>query len=145
MCLLLDLGGWNPALHSNTSHRVEYIIYYVPCICHVYTWYMYCIYTKYTIHMNYVYNVYTDDIPCSIYKEYAWYITGISHLELYITYYRFILRIFMVYHRYIIIKNGTEQTHFYFTRYIPSIWMTCPYAFDMPCIYHVYTMYVFQF
>jgi hypothetical protein len=59
-----------------------------------------------------------------------------------IPYHRFILRIFMVYHRYIIIKKGTEQTHEVFTRYIPAIWMTCPYAFDMPCIYHVYTMYI---
>ena len=31
----------------------------------------------------------------------------------------------MIYHWYIIIKKGTEQTHFYFT-----------------CIYHTYTMYI---
>ena len=35
-----------------------------------------------------------------------------------------------------------EQTHFYFTWYIPYIWMRTPYAFDIACIYLVYTMYI---
>ena len=53
-----------------------------------------------------------------------------------------IIWINMIYHRYIIIKKGTEQTHFYFTRYIPAIWMRSPYAFDIPYIYLVYTMHI---
>ena len=39
-------------------------------------------------------------------------------------------------------KKGTEQTHEVFTRYIPAIWMTCPYGFDIPGINHEYTMYI---
>ena len=35
-------------------------------------------------------------------------------------------------------KKGTEHTHLFFTRYIPSIWMTSPNGFDIPCIYNVY-------
>ena len=48
----------------------------------------------------------------------------------------------MVYHRYINIIKGTEQTHEVFTRYIQAIWMTCPYGFDIPGINHVYTTYI---
>ena len=48
----------------------------------------------------------------------------------------------MIYHRYINIKKGTEQTHLYFSWYIPHIWITFPYAFDIHGIYHVYTMYI---
>ena len=54
----------------------------------------------------------------------------------------FIHWIFMVYHRYINIKKGTEQTHLYFSWYIPHIWITFPYAFDINGIYHTYTMYI---
>ena len=48
----------------------------------------------------------------------------------------------MIYYRYINIKKGTEQTHLYFSWYIPHIWITFPYAFDIHGIYHVYTMYI---
>ena len=45
----------------------------------------------------------------------------------------------MIYHRYINIKKGTEQTHLYFSWYIPHIWITFPYAFDISsntaCLY----------
>ena len=50
--------------------------------------------------------------------------------------------IFMIYHSYINIKKGTEQTHLYFSWYIPHIWITFPYAFDIHGIYHTYTMYI---
>ena len=40
------------------------------------------------------------------------------------------------------IKKGMEQTHFYFTWYIPYIWSRTPYAFDIHGIYLVYTMYI---
>ena len=74
--------------------------------------------------------------------KYKW-VCSVPFLKLkYITYDRFIHRIYMVYNRYINIKKGTEQTHFYFTRYIPGIWMTCPYGCDIPRINHVYTMYI---
>ena len=59
-----------------------------------------------------------------------------------ISYNMFIDKIYMVYPRYINIKKGTEQTHEVFTRYIPAIWMRTPYGFDIPDIYHVYTMYI---
>ena len=57
-----------------------------------------------------IYKVYTEDIPCSIYKEYAWYITGISNLEWYIQ------GIYMVY-----------------IWYIKSIWRPDPYGRYIPC------------
>ena len=59
--------------------------------------------------MNCIYTVYTEDIPCSIYKEYAWYITGISNLELYIH------GIYMVY-----------------TWHIKGIWTCNPYGQYIP-------------
>ncbi len=52
------------------------------------------------------------------------------------------LWIHIVYQRYIIIKKGTEQTHELFTRYIPDILVRTAYTFHIPCIYHVYTMYI---
>ena len=74
--------------------------------------------------------------------KYKW-VCSVPFLKLkYITYDRFIHRIYMVYTRYINIKKGTEQTHFYFTRYIPAIWIRTPYGFDIPDIYHVYTLYI---
>ncbi len=51
-----------------------------------------------------------------------------------------IKKIFMEYQRYIIIKIGTEQTQKCFTMYIPSICMTSTYDWNIPCIYHVYTI-----
>ena len=53
-----------------------------------------------------------------------------------------ILEIFIVYPRYIIIKKGTEQTHEVLTRYIPDISIRTAYTCNIPCIYHVYTMYM---
>ncbi len=44
----------------------------------------------------------------------------------------------LVYHY----KKGTEQTHLYFTWYIPYICIRTPYAFDIHGIYHVHTMYI---
>ncbi len=35
----------------------------------------------------------------------------------------------------------TEQTHLYFSWYIPHLCIRSPYAFDIHGIYHVYTMY----
>ncbi len=161
-----------------------YIVYYrnIQIISHVCPEYIHGIYLRYTIHMNCIYDVYTKDKQCSIYNEYAWYITVISHPDWYMhgiykiytwyikgiwcsqwpvytlwnkngfvpylfyndipVIYHEYLWINMIYHRYIIIKKGMEQTHFYFTRYIPAIWMRTPYAFDIPyipCIYHAYT------
>ncbi len=43
---------------------------------------------------------------------------------------------------YSIIKKGKEQTHLYFTWYIPYIWIRTPYVFDIHGIYHVYSMYI---
>ena len=60
--------------------------------------------------MSCIYIVYTEDIPWRIYKEYAWYITGISILEWYIH------GIYMVY-----------------TWYIKSIWTCHPYGLYIPC------------
>ena len=54
----------------------------------------------------------------------------------------YILWIYLIYHTYINIKKGTEQTHKCFTWYIPYIWMRTPYGWNIPCIYHVYTMYI---
>ncbi len=48
--------------------------------------------------------------------------------------------IYIVHHRYIIIKKGTEQTHEVLTRYIPDISVRSAYTFHIPCIYHVYTI-----
>ena len=50
--------------------------------------------------------------------------------------------IFMVYHMYINIKKGTEQTHLYYSWYIPHICIRSTYGFDIHGIYHVYTMYI---
>ena len=55
-----------------------------------------------------------------------------------------ILEIFIVYPRYIIIKKGTEQTHEVLTRYIPDISIRTAYTCNIPCIYHVYTIYILQ-
>ena len=49
----------------------------------IYIWYIHDIYMVYTIYMYCTFNVYTKDIPCSIYNEYAWFITGISHPDWY--------------------------------------------------------------
>ena len=96
---------------------------------------MSCISTKYTIHMNCIYTVYTEDIPCSIYKEYPWYITGISNLELYIH------GIYMVNTWHI---KGIWTCHPY-GRYIPcknlmGLFRTLFYN-DIPVIYHEYPEY----
>ncbi len=47
------------------------------------------------IYMYCIYDVYTKNKQCSIYNEYAWYITGISQPDGYITWY--IPCIYMVY------------------------------------------------
>jgi len=178
-----------------------YIVYYIHIliIYHVYPEYIPGIYLRYTIHIPGIYigytihiycicKVYTKDKQCSIYNEYAWYITGISHPDwymhgiymvytwyihgifhpygvlihmygiyhvkhlwvcsvpffilIYLWYTMYILWIYLIYHTYINIKKGTEQTHKCFTWYIPYIWMRTPYGWNIPCIYHVYTMYI---
>ena len=82
----------------------------------VYVWYIPCK-VKIVLFHTFFYN----DIPL-ICHVYPLDIHGIS----------------LVYHY----KKGMEQTHFYFTRYIPYIWMRTPYAFDIHGIYHVYNMYI---
>ncbi len=79
-----------------------------------YVWYIPCKY-KWVCSIPFFYN----DIPV-IYHVYPLDIHGIS----------------LVYHY----KKGTEQTHLYFTWYIPYICIRTPYAFDIhgiyiPCIY----------
>ena len=82
--------------------------------------------------MNCIYTVYTEDIPCSIYKEYPWYITGKSTLELYIH------GIYMVYTWHI---KGIWTCHPY-GRYIPCknlMGLFCTFFYnDIPVIYHEY-------
>ena len=132
-------------------------------ICLVYSKYILRIYhAVYTKNMPGIQLVY--QILNGIYIAYTWYIRGISNpygvlihmvgiylvktswvcsvpfLKLkYISYNMFIDRIYMVYHRYIIIKEGTEQTQKCFTWYIPAIWMRKPYGWNISCIYHVYS------
>ena len=55
---------------------------------------------------------------------------------------RLCTRIYIVYHRYIIIKKGKEQTHEVWTRHISNILVRTAYYWNMPCIYHVYTMHI---
>ena len=39
-------------------------------------------------------------------------------------------------------KKGTEQTHLYYSWYIPHICIRSTYGFDIHGIYHTYTMYI---
>ncbi len=83
-------------------------------------------------------------------NPYVWYIPckvkmGLFHTFLYndipVIYHEYSMdkhEISKVYHY----KKGMEQTHFYFTWYIPYIWIRKPYVFDIYGIYHVYTMYI---
>jgi hypothetical protein len=41
------------------------------------------------------------------------------------------------------LKKGTEQTHLYFSWYIPHICIRSTYGCDIHGIYHVYTMYIY--
>ncbi len=53
--------------------------------------------------------------------------------------------IYILYHRYIIIKKGTKQTHEVLTRYIPDISDTAVSyrsGLHIHVIHHVYTMYI---
>ena len=99
---------------------------------------------------------------------YTWYIHGILHvyailidmsgilpcqelmglfrtffIMIYLGYTMNIPKIFIVYPRHIIIKKGTEQTHEVLTRYIPDISIRTAYTCNIPCIYHVYTIYIY--
>ncbi len=56
------------------------------------------------------FNVYTKDIPCSIYNEYAWFITGISHPDQYM--------------------HGIYKVYIW---YIKGIWCSHPYGWYIPC------------
>ena len=42
-------------------------------------------------------------------------------------------------------KKGTEQTHLYYSWYIPHICIRSTYGFDIHGIYHTYTMYNHEF
>ena len=53
-------------------------------IFHAYSWYIPDIYKGYTKYIHCILMVYTKDIPCCIYNEYVWYITGISQPNWYI-------------------------------------------------------------
>ncbi len=96
-------------------------------------------------------SLYIHDIY-NIYIIYTWYIHGVwivyavltdmSGIYLVNTSWVCILWIYIVYHRYVIIKKGTEQNHEVCTRYIPDISVRTAYKFYIPCIYHVYTMYI---
>ena len=66
---------------------------------------------------------------------YTWYMYGIYH----------VYWIFIVYHRYINLKKGMEQTHLYYSWYIPHICIRSTYGFDIHGIYHTYTMYNHEF
>ena len=61
---------------------------------------------------------------------------------IYLWYIMYITRIYKVYYEYIIIKKGTEQTHEIWTRHIQDILVRTAYYWNMPCIYHVYTMHI---
>ena len=57
--------------------------------------------------------------------------------------------IYLAYHKDIIIKKGTEQTHEVLTRYIPDISIRTAYTCNISCIYHdipvifnVYSMHI---
>ncbi len=51
-------------------------------------------------------------------------------------------RIYTVYHKDIIIKKGTEQTHLFWSRYIPGILVRLVYDWNIPVIYLVYTNHI---
>ena len=56
----------------------------------------------------------------------------------------YIMKIYLAYHKDIIIKKGTEQTHEVWSGYIPGILVTWAYAWNMPCIWTVYTMHMLK-
>ena len=110
--------------------------------------------------MNCICTVYNEDIPCSIYKEYPWYITGISNLEwyihsIYMVYTWYIKSIWRPhpYGRYIPCKNlmGLFSTFFkiethnisqVYPQDIHGISQVYNYTMYIPCICHVYTWYI---
>ncbi len=116
---------------------INIYIIYIYVIYLLYTWYIHGIFQSYVdvLHMERIYVVkhfwvcpvpfiywYTFDIYW-ISKEYSWIIHGI----------------WMVYDykkRY-----GTDPKMFYYV-YIPTICMTSTYDWNIPCIYHVYTMHI---
>ncbi len=87
----------------------------------VYTWYSPGIY-------QYILSVYTLCI-CSVY---TWYIHSTVHIQLYTRNIHCIY--YMVY--------TMEQTHDCFTMYILAICKWPTYHWNIPCIYHVYTMHI---
>ncbi len=81
-----------------------------------------------------------------IYMVYTWYIPVIRRPLQYVRHIpsknlMCLQRIYILYQRYIIGKKGTEQTHEVFTRYIPEILKRTAYNWNIPCIYHVYSIY----
>ncbi len=137
---------YNPETKTYIQVYVSYQLYYknvYTSICQlsiVYrsiyfldTWYINGIFQSYVdvIHMEAIYIV-EHFLVCSIpffIMIYLWYNLNIK-------------RIFMEYQRYINIKKGKEKNQKCFTMYIPSICMTFTYDWNIPCIYHVYTMYL---
>ena len=117
---------------------------YTWCIHAIY-WYIHGIYMIYSDvsrkHMvtanlfrvcMYLYVIYIYYIHI-IYQVYTRYIPGIlSHMSW----------IYIVYHKDIIIKKGTEQTHEVWSRYIPGILVTWAYDWNIPGIYLVYNMHI---
>ena len=100
----------------------------------------------YVMYMSYICMVYVMNMSC-ICMEYVMYIVfeyvmdmhGIHLLYPRIHDYTWI---FIVYHRYINLKKGTEQTHLYYSWYIPHICIRSTYGFNIHGIYHTYTMYI---
>ncbi len=100
---------------------------------------IYMVYLGYTWHIQSISYSNFLDIQCKI----LWYTSKyIIYIKVYLMY---ILRIYIVYHKDIIIKKGTEQTHEVWSRYIPGILVTWAYDWNIPGIpgiYLVYTMHI---
>ena len=102
-------------------------------ICLKYTRYMDCIYYAYAEKVE-IYHTYTMIIHGIYFMVYPLYIPRLYIVYalyiycIYLVYILYIFGIYNVYHRDIIIKKGTEQTHEVWSGYIPGILVTWAYA-----------------